>query len=809
VLKKGDLRGYVVQPSGAASGVVAGDIVLEGPSLSVVVRASGQSDEWGAVVALQQARGQSHDWESLRPLIAIDGVLHQPRVRSVRLALASKRPAVVVEASIETASGEVSVERTLRIADVRNVLRISTRVLVIDGPTPRSLQVVERVAFGGATPTAPMHGALQVSVPLEAEWIASAVERNAVLVASLAGAVRVMGHSVDHGRADLIRFTDVWLKTDVGGKGGYGAESVIATSNAGLGQAVRALGWVRGKPFVEAVVVLDTNPPDAQVEVVDMSTGKLVVSALPDEQRRALIPLPESALRSALSVRARAGGIAASESTELRGPPFQPLALTIPESSSMLISVRQTNTGEPLPARVRILPLKGTRPLNLGPEGSASGALDTLIVGTGRATLNLPAGYYRVIVTHGPEWTVDDRTVALGVGKRLELHAELERAIDPGAWIPCELHVHQEPSPDSRVSLEDRVASLVAEGIAFAVPTDHNHVTDLSAAIAAQPLWGLTSVPGVEVTTEQPGFGHFNVFPYPWDPGGIGHGAPEYRGLSPAELFSSLHALDPDLIVQVNHPRIEGGIGYFDAADYHVEDDHGSSLWSDDFDALEVWNGFDLARWSNMQRVFSEWLGMLEHGHRIVATGGSDSHTIRSEGAGYPRTYIRAPLAGVAPGTQLVRALREGRAFVTSGPFLNVRIADHGIGDTVALHTSAVTLEVFVQTASWQQVSTLRVYLGTKLIRSLPIGSPSAITSAGRRYQRTIRLTIDTPGPLVVTVEGDETLEPVVARRGVKPFAFTNPIWLTRHEEGLREGPSASDTPAVGEPASATSEAHE
>ena len=60
------------------------------------------------------------------------------------------------------------------------------------------------------------------------------------------------------------------------------------------------------------------------------------------------------------------------------------------------------------------------------------------------------------------------------------------------------------------------------------------------------------------------------------------------------------------------------------------------------------------------------------------------------------------------------------------------------------------------------------------------VSSSSAI---GRRYRRTLRLSIDTPGPLVVAVEGDATLEPVVARRGVKPFAFTNPIWLVRPGE--------------------------
>ena len=141
--------------------------------------------------------------------------------------------------------------------------------------------------------------------------------------------------------------------------------------------------------------------------------------------------------------------------------------------------------------------------------------------------------------------------------------------------IACELHVHSAPSPDSQVALEDRVASLTAEGIAFAIPTDHNHVTDMSEAVRAQPLWGLGTVPGVEVTTADPSYGHFNAFPFPADPDKPGRGAPEYQGISPAQLFASLHAIDPSLIVQVNHPRLEDGIGYFDVTNYDPSSDRG------------------------------------------------------------------------------------------------------------------------------------------------------------------------------------------------------------------------------------------
>ena len=48
------------------------------------------------------------------------------------------------------------------------------------------------------------------------------------------------------------------------------------------------------------------------------------------------------------------------------------------------------------------------------------------------------------------------------------------------------------------------------------------------------------------------------------------------------------------------------------------------------------------------------------------------------------------------------------------------------------------------------------------------------------RYTRTVRLPITRSAPLVVAVEGDKELRPFIARGGVRPFAFINPIWLEK-----------------------------
>ena len=117
--------------------------------------------------------------------------------------------------------------------------------------------------------------------------------------------------------------------------------------------------------------------------------------------------------------------------------------------------------------------------------------------------------------------------------------------IDTRGWIASDLHVHANPSFDSAVSLEDRVASLVAEGIGFATPTEHNVVGDYGPGVAALPAslsGALSWVPAVEVTTDprDTPLGHFNVYPYPPAPG-TANGAPppwRRRGVAGASAIS-------------------------------------------------------------------------------------------------------------------------------------------------------------------------------------------------------------------------------------------------------------------------------
>jgi hypothetical protein len=805
-IRVGAVRAFIASSGKPqAPETIAGDAVLQGAQFGVQVEGRGRAERRGAIAALFDLAG-AHDWEAMHAMLAWQGTLHEVKLERVELARlparqGPDRPTIIVHGAVETPDLRLRVRRVLQLTDVASGLRIGTRVAVERGSVPRDLVIVERVAWGGGSPVAPLAGPLQHESPVDAEWVGRSIDGRAVVLGSPSGPAHVVGLQADHGRADVLRHTDVFLPTSAK-DGQFHAVALLSASRAGLGDAVRRLGWMRGKPFTEARVALTASPPGAEVQVRGAQSGLFVSSARPDANGRAVLPIPDAALRSRLTVVAVARGREASPRGPLPGPPYPLVTLTIPAGSRLEVAAEHAATLEPIPVRIRVLPQRATRAPDLGPDWAASGALDTVIAPAGRASIPLPTGYYRVLVTHGPEWSVHDQQVELGVGETTRVRARLEHVVDPGPWVACELHVHAAPSPDSEVALADRVASLAAEGIAFAVPTDHNHVGDYDHAIGVQPLQGLASVPGVEVTTSEPALGHFNAFPFPIDPELPGNGAPDPTGVEPGELFAALHALDPDLVVQVNHPRLEGGIGYFDATGYEPRSGEGGALYSDDYDTLEVWNGFDLGRREQVDRVWNEWLAMLARGRRIVATGSSDSHTIRSEMAGYPRTYVRAPLAGVSDPRALVRALRQGRAFVTSGPFLNARIDGKGPGEEVLLGEGAIELEVLVQAPSWMQVHALRVYHGGTLVHRSALGAPTHVRFSGlaNRYERTLRLNATQPGALVVAVDGDKELAPIVPRGGVRPFAFTNPIWLVDQLTPVAAPPDAGvpSPPAAG-----------
>ena len=394
----------------------------------------------------------------------------------------------------------------------------------------------------------------------------------------------------------------------------------------------------------------------------------------------------------------------------------------------------------------------------------------TIIAARGAQKLALEPGEYRIWASHGPEWSEAERRVSLEGGERRALTLALRREVQSRRYSACDLHVHTNASRDSQVALQERLASAAAEGLRVAVLTDHNHA---QAAGEGARGYGVQLVPGVEITTWEPEFGHFNLFP--------SQHAPAYKRSSPERLLAALPP-PQTRFVQVNHPRLLRHIGYFELA--HERDLNVAEAMRLGFDGIEVWNGYDLHRPEQRDRVIADWLSLVAAGRKLVATGGSDSHDLTHTIIGYPRTYVELP-RGDDLAQPLAAALRAGRAFVSNGPVLELEVEGRVPGESlsVARNKRHVQVKVRVDGPAWMDLKSVELWLDGKRAARVPV---AAWTSAGKRPEQSrAQLRFDLPitagraHSVLAMVRGERAMHELFGRREVVPFAFTNPVWLT------------------------------
>ncbi|MFW6050890.1 MAG: CehA/McbA family metallohydrolase [Myxococcota bacterium] len=772
----------------SAGGVdlVQGDFVLEGPRLRVVV---------GGMRRYGEARGAI--LEALPPGVPPDDsvTLFAPRVhlgqrayplrpREVFLVERRGRPAVRLEGTVRVEGRTLRVVREVTLGGDGTWVSIATRVeqkgdRVLDG-----VRVGARIAWGGAPPFVPGAGGLEDADWHDVSWVGRDGGRASPAFAFHGPPFRVRGVYDRHGEAAFLSHTEVASsRVKVPADGFVRSRSTLAVVRGGLSEPVRRLGWSQGRPYREVLVTLPYVPEGASVAAFT-EDGAPVIRAGTQGTDRVLLPLPPIRRRPAEPVhllRATAYGHATSDPVAV-GADDRRAELPIPRGGHVRVSVSDAR-GRPMPGRARFEGLSGSPAPDLGPVWRAGGAEDTVVTTGGDVVVPLSPGRYRVRVSRGPEWTLVDETVEVTETFQPHVRARLRRVVDPGDWVPCDFHLHAAPSYDSEVGLEDRVASLVAEGVRFAVPTDHNHVTDYGPAVRALDLEGFGTVPGVEVSTWDPSFGHFNAYPFPVRPELRGNGAPRYKRTTPAALFASLRDAGDDVVVQVNHPRLEPDVGYFDLMGLDPTTGSASDAYSDDFDVLEVWNGFDIARPAMVERVFSDWLALLARGRRVVANGSSDSHQIPFQWAGYPRTYVKVEGGDPEDAGAVVRALRAGRAFVTDGPFLEAWVGDAGVGEVGAARDGVLAVRVRVRAPAWMAVDEIDLFVGAELVRTVPVGD--AGDGGAVRFDRTVELAApDGDAFVVVRVRGREPMDAFFGREEVLPMAFTNPIWVDADGDG-------------------------
>jgi PHP domain-containing protein len=201
-------------------------------------------------------------------------------------------------------------------------------------------------------------------------------------------------------------------------------------------------------------------------------------------------------------------------------------------------------------------------------------------------------------------------------------------------WLAGDLHAHTVHS-DGRMTVPELARFAASRGLDYLAVTDHNTISHHAELPAAAAAYGITLLPGQELTTER---GHANAF---GDLGWIDFREPPDEWLARTERQGGL--------LSVNHPY--GG---------HVS-------WTAPMarrpPLLEVWHWswLDL-RWTTPLAWWLAW------DPAAIAVGGSDWHRPGSDAPpGSPTTWVQAEgsdsaelMAGLAAGRVAISASRDG-----------------------------------------------------------------------------------------------------------------------------------------------------
>jgi hypothetical protein len=411
---------------------------------------------------------------------------------------------------------------------------------------------------------------------------------------------------------------------------------------------------------------------------------------------------------------------------------------------------------------------------------------------SGHLVAGVPPGSYHLTVSRGMEHSFYETDVTVVDDATVAVTAALIRVLDTAGWVAADFHLHSEMSTDSTLPLRRRVSSCAEEGLEYAVSSDHDFITDYQPEVDAL---GLSDWLTVAAGDESSGitWGHLNAWPLVPDPARAGQGAVVWFDRTPGELFDLLRGGDPARVVMVNHPRF-GTRSLFDTIDFDpltvtARADPaplgfpGADLNDFDFDAVEVANGIGD---EELEEQLADWLALVGTGHRAVATGASDSHE-GSSFAGSPRTYVfvgeGADVPGAVDGRVVDAALRERRAIVSGGAFVNAWLVDPsgslvGIGDTVTDTDGTVELAIKVQAAPYLPLAAIRVLVGGELALTIPLdeGATDVV-----RYDARVTLPVFADTFIVVVVDPAGSFAPVVEK---VTASFTNPLFIDHDGDG-------------------------
>ncbi len=538
----------------------------------------------------------------------------------------------------------------------------------------------------------------------------------------------------------------------------------------GLREAIRR---ETGQPAWRAItgtVTDDAGNPLANAWVHELDDQQGYLSrTLTDAEGAFTIHAPQKTVRLLAQQRGHSHeGVSVDTSTQSATLAMQP-------HGTLRIVATNATGGQKLPVRMQVIP---TDPVPETPESygvldERNGRLHQEFAMGGEASLVVPPGEHRVLVSRGYEWEIFDTTVTVGPGETVDVAAAIEHSVDSTDVMCADFHIHSFMSADSSDPVDYKVKGAVADGLDIPASSEHEWVVDFGPIVKELGLsdWAF-GMPSSELTTFE--YGHFGVVPLLPLPGELNNGAIDWLFKTPGESLALVDEKPEKPALIVNHPSGSGFGAYFSSM--LLDDDTGvagNADWSDNFDAIEVFNdsSFD----DNRDGSVAHWFALLNNGGRYSAVGNSDSHSLRSSPVGYPRTCFN--FGHDDPKQLSLDAVRDailaGGATISGGLLMTVVGPDgKGPGENIASGSQPFTITV--EGPSWIAAQELEVIVNGQTVATEPlVASGSGVSN---RYINQVTVELTSGQWVVFHARSDQDLAPL--HPGRSAFAVSNPVFV-------------------------------
>ena len=401
-----------------------------------------------------------------------------------------------------------------------------------------------------------------------------------------------------------------------------------------------------------------------------------------------------------------------------------------------------------------------------------SAAGDHLFHSPGSFTVELPVGRASLTVVKGLEFVPQQIEVEIEQGEVTSLDVRLERVADMAAkgWYSGSTHVHMNYAGNLHNTLENLMMMSAAEDqdiVNEQIANKDNRILDHQYFVPGggpHPL----SEPGRLLVVGQeyrpPFYGH--VFMFGLRDHLISPFTTGYEGTA----IESLYPSNTDMFRKA---KAQGAtVGYVHAFGGRSDPLAGDLGGAKGFMVDAALGTTDALEWSAAGTAgFFPLYAVWNNGLRVTAVGGEDSisNLHRSKLVGSVRTYVYTGEQGLDMDAWF-EGLRAGRAFVSTGPLVELTVNGMMPGETVSLPENGGTIEIAASVRSITPLERLLLVFNGEVVEEIPLG---ARTSAD--IQRTIQVTQS--GWLHLRAAGTPgdryPLDAVYAQ------GFTNPVWIT------------------------------